>query len=102
MQEFNLVRHKNDKDKDIGKTLASERFPNNMDSFWFSINPGIIINPFDFVAVRHIFNTRTIGMVKELQSLEDVGTAARVAIMANTGIENNSAKNISIGMPVGA
>jgi uncharacterized protein len=102
MQELNLVRHKNGKDKDIGKTLASDRFPNTMDSFWFSINPDVIINPFDFVTVRHIFNTRTIGMVKELRALEDVGTAARVAIMANTGIENNPTKTMAIGMPVGA
>src|ERR671919_46126 len=105
MQELNkIVRQKNDngKDKDIGKTLASDRFPNTMDSFWFSVNPDIIISPFDFVTVRHIFNTRTIGMVKELKATEDIGTAARVAVMANTGIENDQVKTISIGMPVGA
>ena len=102
MQEPNLVPHKNDKDKDIGKTLASDRFPNTMDSFWFSINPDVIISPFDFVTVRHIFNTRTMGMVKELRATEDIGTAARVAVMANTGIESDSVKTIAIGMPVGA
>ena len=102
MQELNLVRQKNGKDKDIGKTLASDRFPNTMDSFWFSINPDVIISPFDFVTVRHIFNTRTMGMVKELRAIEDIGTAARVAVMANTGIESDSVKTIAIGMPVGA
>ena len=107
MQELNkIVRQKNDngKDKDIGKTLASDRFPNTMDSFWFSINPDIIISPFDFVTVKHIFETRTIGMVKELIATEDIGTAARVAVMANTGIEKNDlAKTFPIGgMPVGA
>jgi DNA helicase HerA-like ATPase len=102
MQELNnLVGQKNGKDKDIGKTLASDRFPNTMDSFWFSINPDIIISPFDFVTVRHIFNTRTIGMVKELKAAEDIGTAARVAVMANTGIESDSVKTIAIQMPVG-
>jgi DNA helicase HerA-like ATPase len=104
VQELNkIVRQKNDngKDKDIGKTLASDRFPNTMDSFWFSINPDIIISPFDFVTVRHIFNTRTIGMVKELKAAEDIGTAARVAVMANTGIESDSVKTIAIQMPVG-
>jgi DNA helicase HerA-like ATPase len=102
MQELNnLVEQKNGKDKDIGKTLASDRFPNTMDSFWFSINPDIIISPFDFVTVRHIFNTRTIGMIKELKAAEDIGTAARVAIMANTGIESDSVKTIAIQMPVG-
>ncbi len=100
MQELNnLVGQKND--KDIGNTLASDRFPNTMDSFWFSINPDIIISPFDFVTVRHIFNTRTIGMVKELKAAEDIGTAARVAVMANTGIESDSVKTIAVQMPVG-
>jgi uncharacterized protein len=102
MQELNLVRQKNGKQKDIGKTLASDRFPNTMDSFWFSINPDTIISPFDFVTVRHIFNTRTIGMVKELKATEDIGTAVRVAVMANTGIENDAIKTVSIWMPVGA
>ena len=102
MQELNVVREKNGKDKDIGKTLASDRFPNTMDSFWFSINPDVIISPFDFVTVRHIFNTRTMGMVKELRATEEIGTAARVAVMANTGIESDSVKTIAIGMPVGA
>ena len=104
MQKLNnFVRQKNDKDKNIGKTLASDKFPNTMDSFWFSINPDIIISPFDFVTVKHIFETRTIGMVKELIAAEDIGTAARVAVMANTGIENDSVKTIAIGgMPVGA
>src|ERR671912_944909 len=102
MQELDLARQRNGKDKDIGKTLASDRFPNTMDSFWFSIHPGIILSPFDFVTVRHIFNTRTVGMIKELKATEGIGTAARVAVMANTGIENDSVKTISIAMPVGA
>ena len=102
MQELNHARQSNAKDKDIGKTLASDRFPNTMDSFWFSIHPGIVISPFDFVTVRHLFNTRTIGMVKELRATEEIGTVARVAVMANTGIENDSGKATSVGMPVGS
>jgi hypothetical protein len=102
MQELNVARQSNAKDKDIGKTLASDRFPNTMDSFWFSIHPGIVISPFDFVTVRHLFNTRTIGMVKELRATEEIGTVARVAVMANTGIENDSGKTTSVGMPVGS
>jgi uncharacterized protein len=101
MQEVNdFFRQEKGKDKDIGKTLASDRFPNTMDSFWFSINPDIIISPFDFVTAQNIFNTRTIGIVKELIAMEDIGTAARVAVMANTGIENQ-AKTIAVEMPLG-
>jgi DNA helicase HerA-like ATPase len=40
-------------------------------------------------------------MVKELKAAEDIGTAARVAVMANTGIESDSVKTIAIQMPVG-
>jgi DNA helicase HerA-like ATPase len=39
--------------------------------------------------------------VKELKAAEDIGTAARVAVMANTGIESDSVKTIAIQMPVG-
>ncbi len=100
MQKLNVTRQGNESDKDIGKTLASERFPNTMDSFWFSVNPDTLISPFDFVTAKHIFNTETIGIIKELKATEDVGTAARVSIMANTGIESQ-AKTVTIEMPVG-
>jgi hypothetical protein len=100
MQELNNLQQNNGNDKDIGKTLAFDRFPNTMDSFWFSINPDVLISPFDFVTVKHVFDTRTIGIVKELIATEDIGTTARVAVMANTGIENQ-AKTVAIEMPVG-
>ena len=81
---------------DIGRTLATEKFPNTMDGFWFSVSPDVVINPFDFVTVRHVFGTKTIGMVKELQAIDSVGMVARVAVMANTGIEKASGKNAPI------
>ena len=90
------------KEEDIGRTLASEKYPNNMDGFWFSVNQDIVINPFDFVTVHHIFETRTVGIVKELRVIDEAGVAARVAVLANTGIQSKSSgKNTPIGMPVG-
>jgi DNA helicase HerA-like ATPase len=71
-----------------------------MDSFWFSVNSDIVINPFDFVTVGHIFNTRTVGIIKEVQASDVAGTLARVAVMANTGIESKSGKVVPIAMPV--
>lgn len=89
--------------KDIGETLASEKFSNNMDGFWFSVRPDTVVNPFDFTTVMHILNTKTIGMVKELQAIdEEHGVAAKVAVMANTGEKNQLGMKIPIGMPVGA
>ena len=113
---------------DIGKTIASKRFLNNMDGFWFAVRPNTIINSFDFVTVDNLHNSKTIGIVKELQAVEEnlysdfvtdhqknqnkqeqLGSdspngsvLAKVGIMANTGatIEDNK-ESISINFPVG-
>ena len=97
----------------IGQTIVSDKFPITMDNFWFAINSNVIINPFDFVTVKNLYNTKTIGIVKELQTVsiyenrmiqngingshekqkEKQGkysqimstTIAKVAVMANTG-----------------
>jgi hypothetical protein len=89
-----------------------------MDGFWFSVNQNIIINPFDFVSVENLYNTRTVGIVKELQAVktdslgleeeeeEEVQqqkdiTVAKVAVMGNTGTKHDGMRgNISISMPI--
>jgi DNA helicase HerA-like ATPase len=56
----------------IGRTVESERFPITMDEFWFSILPSVIVGPFDFVSVDNIYNTRTIGIIKELRTVSSI------------------------------
>ena len=101
---------------EVGKTIISEKFPSTMDDFWFSVNYGTIINPFDFVSVENLYNTRTVGIVKELQAVKvdsleltkkkiqqqqkDI-TVAKVAVMGNTGTKLDETNgNVSISMPV--
>ena len=116
---------------EIGKTIASKRFLNNMDGFWFAVKPNTIINSFDFVTVDNLRNSKTIGIIKELQAvaenlyddyddyvtdhqknqnkLEKLGSdspkgsvLAKVGIMANTGATMEDGKEaISINFPVG-
>jgi uncharacterized protein len=98
----------------VGKTIVSDKFPITMDNFWFAIASKVIINPFDFVTVKNLYNTKTIGFVKELQSVvlpENVidsthlstNTVAKVAVMGNTGVRTGGTKSsIAISMPVGA
>jgi hypothetical protein len=113
---------------DIGKTIASKRFLNNMDGFWFAIKSNTMVNSFDFVTVDNLHNSKTIGIVKELQAVaENVYTdyvtdlpksqnkqeqlcndsskglvLAKVGIMANTGATVEDQKDaISINFPVG-
>src|SRR5918994_1268933 len=57
--------------QEIGKTIASEKFLNTMDSFWFALKPNVIINSFDFVTVDNLFDSKTIGIVKELQAVAE-------------------------------
>ena len=64
----------------IGQTFVSDKFPITMDNFWFAINSKVIISPFDFVTVENLHNTRTIGIVKELQT---------VAFNCNTMVRDN-------------
>ena len=53
----------------IGRTIVSNRFPITMDIFWFAVNSNVIVNPFDFVTVKNLHNTRTVRIVKELQTV---------------------------------
>ena len=48
--------------QEIEKTIASERFLNTMDGFWFALKPNVIINSFDFVTVDNLFDSKTIGI----------------------------------------
>jgi uncharacterized protein len=61
----------NSLNQEIGKTIASEKFLNTMDGFWFALKPNIIINSFDFVTVDNLFDSKTIGIVKELQAVAE-------------------------------
>lgn len=117
---YHDTKHYNDEDvyasiSEVGKTIISEKFPSTMDDFWFSVNYGTIINPFDFVSVENLYNTRTVGIVKELQVVKvdnleltkkkiqqqkDI-TVAKVAVMGNTGTKLDEMNgNVSISMPV--
>lgn len=57
--------------QEIGKTIAFEKFLNTMDGFWFALNPNVIINSFDFITVDNLFDSKTIGIVKELQAVDE-------------------------------
>ena len=54
---------------EIGKTFVSDKHPNTIDSFWFTIKPDIIVNPFDYVTVEQSYHAKTIGMIQDLQTV---------------------------------
>jgi hypothetical protein len=99
MQKLGAVVGEN-KSRYLGRTIATEKLPSTTDSFWISVSPDTIINPFDFVTVKHIHDTRTIGQVKELQAVDSAGIIARIVVMANSRVAESSDKYSPIGMPV--
>ena len=54
--------------KSIGKTLAAESYPSTIDSYWFVIRQGTILNTFDFFTVDN-FKSKTIGLVQDIRAL---------------------------------
>ncbi len=124
----NNIAESFDNSKEIGKTVVSEKTPITIDEFWFAIRSDRVLGVLDFVSVENLHKTRTIGIIKDLQTVKisessfhdddpaiskpsidisqyyedmvDKGiTVARVAIMANTGYNRND-RNFSISMPV--
>jgi hypothetical protein len=130
-QTANLKEGDNiDKNKEIGKTIASDKYSNTIDGFWFSLVPNMTVKPFDFITVEDLqHHNKTIGMIQDLQTVisidktakhdnvdndnKDIGypypqnssdgiTIAKVAIIANSQVQQElHLGDASMEMPVG-
>ena len=87
--------------KPIGITFVSENFSNSIDSFWIIIKPEILINPFDFISVENVQNTKTIGMIKELKRIYiDSETFSKNHYSTQINLLLNSDERLSGGLTV--
>src|SRR5215471_7779007 len=84
---------------EIGITIASDKYHNTIDSFWFAIRPEAVVNPFDFVTVEYVYDTKCIGMVQYSQTLRDENskddsltevTVVKVVLMARSSMSESS------------
>jgi len=66
-----MSNEKEEKNNTIGKTTATEKIPNTIDEFYFWVESGKVINPFDFVSVEHIGNSVTVGLVTSMKLITD-------------------------------
>src|SRR4051794_11387744 len=76
---------------EIGKTFVSDKHPDTIDSFWFTIKPDIIVNPFDYVTVEQSYYAKTIGMIQDLQTV----IADKNYIIGQQNIKNETSTNNS-------
>ena len=76
------------KNKEIGKTSATEREPNTSDRFSFWLTPGVIVNPFDIVEVEQVSHegkSKTYGLVTVLEHKTDAPSHLSNYISSNFG-----------------
>ncbi|MHA1834660.1 MAG: ATP-binding protein, partial [Candidatus Baldrarchaeia archaeon] len=108
----------------IGKTSSPQNAPNSTSRFYFWVQDGVIINPFDFVVAEHIKGTETVGIVTEILSLSDAAShlsnyvssdfgkptaepyverlasmVAEVSVLRNTGYKEGN-REVELFMPV--
>ena len=55
----------------IGRASATEREPNSSERFNFWVRPAHRLNPFDIVAVEHVGESRTYGLVTNIRHVTD-------------------------------
>ncbi len=75
-QEHSIVKNnegdaKRPETQIIGKSSATERDPNSSERFSFWLAPGRIVNPFDIVEAAQMENTRTFGLVTNIEQITD-------------------------------
>ena len=87
--------------KPIGITFVSENFSNSIDSFWIIIKPEILINPFDYISVENVQNTKTIGIVKELKRVYlDIETFSKNQYSSQMNLILNTEEKLGDGLTV--
>jgi len=62
---------KENQNKIIGKASATERDPNSSEGFSFWLAPEEIVNPFDIVEADQMEQTRTFGLVTDIEQVTD-------------------------------
>jgi len=69
----------------IGRSSATERYPNTSDKFSFWITSDKIVNPFDIVESEHLRESRTYGLVTMLEHRTDASSHLANFISNNFG-----------------
>src|SRR6266513_5838460 len=73
----NNIAESFDNSKEIGKTIISEKTPITIDEFWFAIRSDTVLGVLDFVSVENLHKTKTIGIIKDLQTVKISETSSR-------------------------
>lgn len=84
--------------KRIGKVAATEKAPTTIDEFFFWTDKRRILHPFDVVAVRHLHDSFTFGVVEEISHITDAASYLTSYISNDFGDVDLQANTHRIGM----
>ncbi len=84
--------------KIIGKVAATEKSPTTIDEFYFWTDKRRILYPFDVVAVKHLHNSFTFGVVEEISHITDAASYLTSYISSDFGDVSYQANTHRIGM----
>ena len=82
----------------IGKIIATEKQPSTIEDFTFWTKKDLKLKPFDVVAVEHIQNSKTFGVVEEISHMTDSPSALAGFISSDFGEVDSMAYTDRIGM----
>ncbi len=82
----------------IGRVIATEKQPSNIESFTFWTNTDIKLRPFDVVAVEHILDSKTFGVVEEISHITDSPSSLAGFISSDFGDVDSQSYTERIGM----
>ena len=82
----------------IGRVIATEKKPTTMDEFTFWTNSDFKLHAFDIVKVKHIDNSFSYGVVKNISHITDAQSFMTGFISNDFGDVNIDAPTIRIGM----
>lgn len=86
------------KDKIIGKVIATESKPTTIDNFYFWTKQDLILNPFDVVKIEHINNSVSYGVIEEISHITDSVSFLSNFISSDFGDINCSGNTYRVGM----
>jgi DNA helicase HerA-like ATPase len=84
--------------KVIGKVTALENRPTTIDEFYFWTPPERILDPFDVVVVAHLNDSKTYGVIEEINHITDTPGYMGAFISNDFGEVNSTAPTRRVGM----
>lgn len=82
----------------IGRIVATEKKPTTMDEFTFWTNSDLKLNSFDIIKVKHIDNSYSFGVIKNISHLTDAQSFLTGFISNDFGDINIEAPTLRISM----